>query len=596
MHRATLLGKLLPPLLLILVLTLLLVTGFTGRSMRGFVLEHTTGDLEHTCRLALPRLSPLVQAGDHAAVHALCREFEAQSGKRITVVLPGGQVIGDSEQDPAVMDNHGNRPEILTALAGGVGHSLRYSSTLKHQRLYLAIPGEATPGGTLVPYVVRASVSMESLSHLLRRVYGEIALIGLALLLVAGGVSLILSRRLSVKLQTLRQGALAYAGGQLEHELDIDDPVEVADVAHAMNSMARQLEERIRKTDSQRQELAAVLASMVEGVIAVDPGEQVIRMNQVAAGLLGCKESEAMGRSIQEVGRNSELTKLVQRTLEDQESRSVDITMGSAPVRVLEVQASALVGLQGQPIGALLVFNDVTRIRRLQTMRKDFVANVSHELKTPITSIKGFVETLIETPPEDKADLDRFLGIINRQADRLGRIIADLLALSRLEQSDDSEAVEFFDLPLSPILERVVRDVQNRQPDAARRLRLDCVQDIRARVNAPLLEQAVTNLVDNALKYGAEGSPVVLECHGDGSTVRIDVVDEGPGISAQHLPRIFERFYRVDKARSRQMGGTGLGLAIVKHIAQAHGGQASATSEPGVGSTFTITLPREDPA
>ena len=200
------------------------------------------------------------------------------------------------------MDNHGNRPEILTALAGGVGHSLRYSSTLKHQRLYLAIPGEATPGGTLVPYVVRASVSMESLSHLLRRVYGEIALIGLALLLVAGGVSLILSRRLSVKLQTLRQGALAYAGGQLEHELDIDDPVEVADVAHAMNSMARQLEERIRKTDSQRQELAAVLASMVEGVIAVDPGEQVIRMNQVAAGLLGCKESEAMGRSIQEVG------------------------------------------------------------------------------------------------------------------------------------------------------------------------------------------------------------------------------------------------------------------------------------------------------
>ena len=596
MRRATLLGNLLPPLLLILVLTLMLVTGFTGRSMRGFVLEHTRKDLEDTCHLIIPRITPLLEEGAQPRIQAMCKEAEEQSGKRITIVLPGGRVVGDSDQDPAHMDNHGNRPEILAALGGEVGHSLRYSNTLKHQRLYVAVPGSALHESAPVPFVVRASVSMDSLSALLRRIYGEIVVVGLLILALAAGVSLLLTRRLSGKLQALRHGAMAYAAGDLKHELDMSDPLEVADVAHAMNSMARQLEDRILKVESQRQELAAVLASMVEGVIAVDPGEQVIRMNQVAGKLLGTDEEEAIGRSIQEVGRNSELTKLVQKTLEDSDSRAVDISLGSSPVRVLEVQASCLVGLNGVPLGALLVFNDVTRIRRLQTMRKDFVANVSHELKTPITSIKGFVETLIESPPEDKSELDRFLGIINRQADRLGRIISDLLALSRLEQSNNDESIEFFDLPLRPILERVIRDVQNRQPDGVRRLRLECVADIRARINGPLLEQAVTNLVDNALKYGAEGSPVVLECRAENGLVNIQVVDEGPGIGANHLPRIFERFYRVDKARSRQMGGTGLGLAIVKHIAQAHGGQASATSEPGVGSTFTITLPREDPA
>jgi two-component system phosphate regulon sensor histidine kinase PhoR len=593
MHRASLLGKLLPPLLLILVFTLVLLTIFTGRSMRGFVLEHTRGDLEDTCRLLIPRLNPLVQSNAQAEIQQLCLEAAEHTGDRLTVILPDGKVVGDSRQDPEYLDNHKQRPEVQAALTGVAGHSLRYSTTLNQQLLYVALPGKAPDGQGRVPYVVRASVSMESLSILLRQIYGEIIAVGLILLLLAAGLSLYFTRRMSRKLQVLREGAMAFSRGDLDHELDIADPVEVADVAHSMNSMARQLEERIRKIEAQRQELAAVLASMVEGVIAVDRDENVIRMNQVAGRLLETTQEVAIGRSIQEVGRNSSLTAVVQKTLADHLSRAVDIELGGSPPRVLEVQASSLLGLEGLPIGALLVFNDVSRIRRLQTMRKDFVANVSHELKTPITSIKGFVETLLESPPEDKAELDRFLGIINRQADRLGHIISDLLALSRLEQSDSSESIEFFDLPLRPILERVVRDFQNRQPAMGQRLRLECGPDLRARLNGPLLEQAVTNLVDNALKYGAEGTAVVLECHAENGNVCIDVVDEGQGIGAQHLPRIFERFYRVDKARSRQMGGTGLGLAIVKHIAQAHGGHAAVTSEPGVGSTFTIMLPRE---
>jgi two-component system phosphate regulon sensor histidine kinase PhoR len=593
MRRPSLLGTLLPPLLVVLVLTLVLVTGFTGRSMRGFVLDRTQHDLEKTCRLLQPQLAPLVGAGDEAGVQKVCQRVQRESGVRVTVVLPGGRVIGDGEQNPEIMDNHAGRPEITTALAGSQGTSLRYSTTLKHQRLYVAIPAVARSGANKTPFVIRSSVSMQSLSLLLRRIYGEIALIGLALLVIAGLISLLVARGLSGKLNYLRDGAEAYAGGRLDHELHVADPVELADLAHSMNLMARQLDERIRTTESQRQELAAVLASMVEGVIAVDTEENIIRMNSTAARLFGRKEGDCIGRSIQEVGHNTDLTILAQETLADYQPREKDVYLGGPGETVLEVQTSGLVGIEGEHIGALLVCNDVTRIRRLQTMRKDFVANVSHELKTPITSIKGFVETLIDNPPEEKEELDRFLGIINRQADRLGQIIGDLLALSRLERNAEIGGIEFFDLPLRPVLERVVRDFQNRQPEQGGRINLDCPADLRATINAPLLEQAVGNLLDNALKYSHEGTPVLLGCVQNNGTVNINVTDQSAGIASHHLPRLFERFYRVDKARSRQMGGTGLGLAIVKHIAQAHQGQATVTSEPAVGSTFTITLPRE---
>jgi len=367
-------------------------------------------------------------------------------------------------------------------------------------------------------------------------------------------------------------------------------------VAHAMNTMAEQLDDRMRTSEAQRMELAAVLTSMVEGVIAVDADETIIRMNTAAAKLLGRDIDFALGRSLQEVGRNPGLTTLAQDTLRDGEPREQDVSLGDPRGTLLQVQASRLVGQDGHHLGALLVLNDVTRLRRLQSMRKDFVANVSHELKTPITSIKGFVETLIEDPPEDKAELDRFLGIINRQADRLGEIISDLLSLSRLEQNKGGGDIEFVDLPLHAILDRVRRDVASRLPDQVDRLQLDCNTALRAQVNVALLEQAVTNLIDNALKYGDEGTPVRVACEAGDDTVAIHVTDRSDGIAPHHLPRLFERFYRVDKARSRSLGGTGLGLAITKHIAQVHGGQATVVSQTGEGSTFTLTLPREVPA
>lgn len=593
MRHGRLLGKFFPPLLAVLVAALILVTGFAGRAMHGFVLDNTRDELETVARLLLPRLEKQLDAGDYNAVQEICREAHAVGDLRLTVILPDGVVVGDSHEDPSIMNNHADRPEVVRALAGESGHSLRYSSTLDHQRLYVAVPGPRAVPDDEVPFVLRASVSMQSLADLLKRLYVEIALAGLVMALLAGWTSYRLALRISRPLESLQEGAEAFAAGDLNRRLRVDYSAEMAAVADAMNRMAGQLQERINTSERHRNELEAVLSGMAEGVMALDADESVIRMNGCAGRLLGRDPGASLGHSIQEIGRNPELTRLVQQTLADPQPREGDVRLAERGNTLLRVQATALTGLAEGRRGVLLVLNDVTRLRRLQTMRRDFVANVSHELKTPVTSIKGFVETLVTEPPEDEAETRRFLDIISRQADRLDAIIEDLLALSRLEQGSGGQGIERIAQPLCPVLERAVNDLAAADPGGAARIDWECPGGLRAVINPQLLEQAVGNLLHNALKYSPEGAPVRLRAVAEGGTVTISVTDEGPGIAAEHLPRIFERFYRVDKARSRKLGGTGLGLAIVKHIAQAHEGQASVQSELGHGSTFTLTLPRE---
>jgi two-component system phosphate regulon sensor histidine kinase PhoR len=287
---------------------------------------------------------------------------------------------------------------------------------------------------------------------------------------------------------------------------------------------------------------------------------------------------------------------MIQRALAGGATAERDVRLGGHDEICARTTVTDLRDGDGDLIGTLVVLNDVTRLRRLENMRREFVANVSHELKTPITSIKGFVETLLEEPPAEPGEIRRFLGIINRQADRLDAIISDLLALSRLEKETEDGGIELLDVPVCSVLERIRCDLAVRDAAGAARLRLACREDLRTRLNPPLIEQAVGNLVDNALKYSPAGTAVEITCEAEPGALRIAVSDHGPGIASEHLPRVFERFYRVDKARSRQMGGTGLGLAIVKHIAQAHRGRVTVASEVGRGSTFTIILPREVPA
>ncbi|HOW98522.1 MAG TPA: ATP-binding protein, partial [Kiritimatiellia bacterium] len=310
-----------------------------------------------------------------------------------------------------------------------------------------------------------------------------------------------------------------------------------------------------------------------------------------AARLFDIPPDKARNRLLQELVRNPALHQLVADAVARGEPAEDDITVFNGRERHLRVRASRLRDAQGEGIGALVVFHDVTRLRRLESVRRDFVANVSHELKTPITSIKGFIETLQDGALKSEEEARRFLGIMARQADRLNAIIEDLLQLSRIEEEADQQVIRLEEQEVSPVLRSAVECCQYKADARQMAVELDGAPGLRARFNTPLLEQAVINLLDNAIKYSPSGSPVRVEAGREGADVVIRVRDRGPGIPPEHLPRLFERFYRVDKARSRQMGGTGLGLAIVKHIAQAHGGNVSVESIPGQGSVFSLRIP-----
>lgn len=593
MRRVSLLWQFNPPLMTILVVSLLLVTGFTGRAMRQFMEKHTADNLEVFARALVPELQGKFNADDRAGIQDVCHRVGLESGYRLTIIRRDGLVVGDSDRDPELMENHADRPEIAAAINGQIGTSQRYSSTLGHQRIYVAVPGLSRTDTTAPEFVVRTSVSLDDLSQIMGHLYGEIALVSLALLLLTGLLAFLLARRFSASLQRLQAAAEAFAAGRLDDPIEVNHSQEINAVAGSMNNMATQLAERIRTVENQRNEMASVLSSMNEGVLAVDPSEMIIRLNDTAATIFGCDVEYALGRSIQEICHHPEITRLTQKVLQDGKARSWEIQVGGRGGLTLQSQASSLVDLEGRQQGTLLVFSDITELRRLENMRRDFVANVSHELKTPVTSIKGFCETLLDEPSPEPEEQKRFLMIINKQTNRLENIINDLLALSRLEEENRTGNLEMVELSLYQLLDRVARDLESRNPEAAGRLEIRCPEDLRAPINAPLLEQAVGNLIDNALKYSPDGSPTLVSCEKMEDGIALNVIDQGPGIQAEHLPRLFERFYRVDKARSRRIGGTGLGLAIVKHITQIHGGQATVESQPGQGSTFTLKLPLE---
>jgi two-component system phosphate regulon sensor histidine kinase PhoR len=328
---------------------------------------------------------------------------------------------------------------------------------------------------------------------------------------------------------------------------------------------------------------------MSEGVIALDADQKVITLNHAAARLLGVTPEDAHQRSIQDLVQDPSLRWFINRTLFVPEPGEEELAVHNGKI-LLQAHGTPLKNGAGLALGTLIVLHDVTQFRRLERTRRDFVANVSHELKTPITSIKGFVESLLAGAWQEPDNALNFLRIIARQTDRLNEIINDLLSLSRLEQ--DVERGQIFLAPerLKVVLEEALQVCRPKAAAKNIQVILKCPDDLRARINPPLLEQAVVNLVDNAVKYSPENSLVQVEAEPAGPDAVIRVRDQGPGIDQEHLPRLFERFYRVDPGRSRKLGGTGLGLAIVKHIAQAHGGKVTVASIPGKGSTFTLHL------
>jgi two-component system phosphate regulon sensor histidine kinase PhoR len=330
---------------------------------------------------------------------------------------------------------------------------------------------------------------------------------------------------------------------------------------------------------------------MIEGVIAVDNDERIISVNVAGAHMLGVTESDARGKYVQEVLRLPELQRFISRTLKAKGMQEAQFDLQERLERIVQGHGTPLLSSDGSGMGAVIVLHDITHILRLEGVRRDFVANVSHELRTPITSIKGFVETLRDGALDSPDDSRRFLEIIARQTDHLNSIINDLLTLSQLEQPERDQ-IGMSPTNVKSVLEHAISTCQHRARKQDVALKLKSGDSIVVTANPSLLEQAVVNLIDNAIKYSPSGSAVDVTATSTGSLVTIAVIDRGSGIERAHLSRLFERFYRVDIARSRELGGTGLGLAIVKHIVSAHNGTVVVDSAPGKGSTFTISLPQ----
>ena len=423
-------------------------------------------------------------------------------------------------------------------------------------------------------------------------------LIGAAIIAV---VMLIILLLISRSIRDLREGAERITEGNLSKRIAIKGPLQLAALAESLNTMAGQLADRLSTVIRQRNELGVVHASMVEGVLAIDDEQNILSLNRAASQMLSLDAAGAIGRSVYETVRNAEFHQVIQQTLDQGTAVTGEMILnGDASLgadasgeHTIQLQSALLRDDEGQQIGLVMVLHDVTQLRRLESVRQDFVGNVSHEVKTPVSAIKAAVETLVEMPSAQDEDTQRFLQIISRQSDRLAAIVDDLLSLARIEQVNDEGLKDTRPVALWAV---IAAANETCQPGAAAKdihVHTECDRALQIQVSEQLLTQAIVNLIDNAVKYSDASTSVLVHGEVNDGEVVISVTDQGRGIEPKHLSRVFERFYRTDKARSRDLGGTGLGLSIVKHIAEAHGGRVSVDSSPGAGSTFRIHLPAQ---
>jgi two-component system phosphate regulon sensor histidine kinase PhoR len=584
-----LIWQIFPPFLAVVVIALSAVTWHSAGLLKNLYFEHTREMLVARCGMVEASVTGMLASGALDGVEGQCKLLGKASGTRITVILPDGRVAGDSDQSPVATDNYLSQPDVSEAMARGVGALQTRSETLGPDMIYVS--RTVMRDGQVIG-VIRTSLPMNSLERALKRMYLNMLAAGALVTAMAAGASLWISAMIGRPVSAMREAATAFAAGDFSRHAEVPESSELAALADAMNGMAGQLRDKIETVTIEKNELAAVLTGMVEGVLAVDAEGRILSINRAAAEFLGVDAAGARGRMVEEVARNPELQDFVTRTLKGQEPEETGISLTDGDGRSFQLHGSSLPG-RGGISGAVIVLNDVTKLRRLENMRRDFVANVSHELRTPVTSIKGFVETLQEQVSADPQETKKFLDIIARHTDRLNAIIEDLLSLSRIEEDSDRGRIATARENIRKVLEAAVELSTAKAKAKQMKIELICDGAIESEINGLLLEQAVVNLIDNAVKYSNAGSTVTVEAGKTDNDIEISVRDEGCGITAEHLPRIFERFYVVDKARSRKLGGTGLGLAIVKHIVQSHRGSVDVASEAGKGSIFTIRLPQK---
>ncbi len=574
------------PYLLLILISLIVFGIYASRVFSDFYYTRTLKNLESEALLiALNLRSTEFDSLDASSLNL----YDKQTETRITLIDTEGKVIADSRENARDMELHNSRPEFVAALNGKPGFDKRYSHTKEMYYIYIAVPvynGEGNIKGAL-----RTSVPQEMMEKQFASTYYAIILGGFGVLIIVSVIALIASRKIINPIVELKRAAERFSAGDFSERIYPPKNKDLRSFAESLNRMAEQLDEKLNIIGEQKNLQQAVLVSMKEGVLAVDYDEKVLLINKTAEEILSVETKDTVGRTLQEIVRISEIHKFFKKVISEGNPQETEIIVQQENDKVLQLSGTILRDLDDKKIGVLVVLNDITNLKHLDNLKRDLVANVSHELKTPITAIKGFIELLREGEIDEPKNAHRFLEIISKHTERLNAIVEDLLTLSRLEQSGVVKDLKFEEYRIKPLLKTVAEDFKFKAKDKHIDINIKCEDGLSANLNKPLIEQAVGNLLDNAIKYSEKKSEVIIHSFIDNDNLVIEIIDDGYGISKEHIPRLFERFYRIEKSRSRDEGGTGLGLAIVKHVVQVHGGSVEVKSDFNKGCVFTIKIP-----
>jgi two-component system phosphate regulon sensor histidine kinase PhoR len=551
-------------------------------------MNETELSLKETAEIIKSDISSIVNL-DTALMISRFKNYEKVLKIRVTLIDKNGKVIADSRANSEIMDLHSNRLEFQEALNGTTGFAIRKSYTMGTEYMYIAIPIFSINNEVMA--VIRTAASIEELNDEFRIIYFKIILISIILYAVGSLTGYIISKKIVKPLDKIQEGARHLASGNLMQKIASSNIEEYSNLTDSLNEMSKQLNDKIKIISEQKNIQESVLKSMKEGVIAFDNEMNILFINNEARKLLGIEQNNIIGKPIQESIRIFDFQKFLSKILINGKSIESELIIQDEKDIFLQLTGNLLINPDSKPIGVIIVINDISEIKYLDTLKKDFIANVSHELKTPITTIKGFSETILQEGINDKENINRFINIIYKNADRLNLIIDDLLRLSKLEKASEIENTEFQNEKILPLIQLSVESFSHKAISKNIQINIECNKEIEALVNANLIEQALSNLIDNSIKYSPDNTVITVKSSIVDNNLQISVKDRGYGIPQEHIPRLFERFYRIDKGRSREYGGTGLGLAIVKHIAKLHNGTVEVTTEVNSGSEFCIKIP-----
>lgn len=579
--------------LLIIAVSLSALGGYFIWRIEAFYMENLEKHMLNKAVIAAELFSVIKDGGSTSLqdINELCKDLGVKTDSRITYIAEDGTVIGDSFEDVYLMENHRNRPEVKAALEMGKGVSLRYSSTADMGMYYAAM---VIDKGSAAGDIVRFSVPLSFIKGSIAQLRLILLSVLLFVLTIAAVLSLRFSRSLINPIEEIGSVARFISSGNFDRKVLFKSDDELGVLARTINNMGETLKEKVWQISQEKSKLETVMSAMTNGVILFNSSGNVDFINDAAEKIFGVKRENAVGLSLQAAFRNFVLYENLQEVLKNGALKSFELNLFVPETRVLQVHMVAVTA--GQPekeiMGALTVLNDITGLRSLERMRSEFVANVSHELRTPLTVIKGYAETLLdETNWEKPVVVKNILTIIDREAERLARLLKDLLDLSRIESSKSIMRKQ--ELNIFQVLADAKALLKTPAEDKIINVSIHHPQeDIKLIQGDPdWLLQLFIDILDNSIKYTPQGGSIDIKIEQSNREVIISIQDTGIGIPAKNIPYIFERFYRVDKARSRRFGGTGLGLAIVKHVVDAHNGRVEVKSTVGVGTIFSIFLP-----